>query len=312
MKRGGFTLLEILVSIAILALIVVLLAQVANTASRAWISTEARKEVLQNVRAIGEFIGAEMRVALLPANRTSQSSLQFIVNPTASNGSYSNRDAVFWQVSLASNQTLGDVAEIGYFVQWNTDDPQNPKARLCRFFVNPTTGDYTPNPDFLIYSNPTGWLTADLIRRTAPADKANAYNGLFAENVVGFWVQCLDAAGQPITKTYSGTAYTAHAYDSRLGYTASDGSKNPGYTDSSGNAVLTCALPPMVELSFVMLDARTARKIGPSQQTAIQKIVAQSADASAFLTAAQADTHLANLFEGFRTHHTKVYLQNSK
>jgi len=303
---------EILVCLTLLAIIVLLLGRMLGTAGRVWNSAEANKERMQNARAISEFIGAEMRTALLPVNRESQSSLQFVVDPPCTAGDLGNRDAVFWQVSLASNQTLGDVAEVGYFVQWNTDNPGNPTSQLCRFFVNPAMSDYTPDPNFLIVSTPAAWLTEALIKNVAPATKARSYNGLFAENITGFWVRCLDSMGQPIAKAYDGTAFQDHAFDSRLGYTRSDGTKTPDYVDAGGHKRPLCALPSMVEVSFMMLDSRSAAKIGPAQQEAIQKLTAASDDASGFLQSAQAAPELAAIRSGFRPFQTRIYLQNSK
>lgn len=311
-RPAGFTLVEILVSLTLLTIIVLLLGQMLGTAGRAWNSIEANKERLQNVRAISEFICAEMRTALLPVNRQSQSSLQFVVDPPCTSGSLGNRDAVFWQVSLASNQTLGDVAEVGYFVQWNTDHPKNPTSQLCRFFVNPATSDYTPDPHFLIGSAPSAWLTEEIIKDVAPASRARSYNGLFAENVMGLWVQCLDSEGQPITKAYDGTPFGGHAFDSRLGYLKSDGTKTEDYTDASGNKQPLCALPSMVDLGFIMLDSNSAAKIGPAQQAAIQTLTAASTDTEGFLQGAQAAPELKAIRSGLRPYQTRIYLQNSK
>lgn len=314
---ASFTLIEVLVSMTILVLLVIVMTQVLTLADNTWMSGEASKERMQNERAIGNFIVNEMRMALLPAGRQATNSLQFVVNP--SGVSSTNYDSVFWQAPIATATTYGDVAEVGYFIQWNTSNAQNPQAVLSRFFVNPpssTAGSTT----YLIYSQPTAWISDALIQSVAPANSANSYQGLFADNVVGLWVQCLDSYGKQITKTYSGTNYLGDNYDSRLGYTDSQGNLSPSYTstNSSGTTAVSpyCALPRMVSLSLVLLDSQSAQRVGPSQMTAIRSLVTSSATsttpANSFVTSALANSTLGPIKRGFRPFQTVIYLEGSR
>jgi len=306
--QSAFSLLEVLVSMAVLLLMVVLLHGILSGASGAWKLGEANKDRMQNARTISDFIANELESALLPLNRTSTNSLQLVVNPPGISTQVSHRDSIFWQSPLAVDQALGDVAEIGYFVRWDTQaNPQNPRAALCRFFVNltarnSTTGAVTANPNFLISSQPNTWLSDAVIDRVAPANAANDYLGLFAENVIGMWVRCLDSYKVEITKDSAGNTITpARTFNSRS-----------GYTDSLLNAHPACALPTMIDLSLVLLDVRSAARVGPAEMAAITKLVDKSDNADAFVDAALQNSALVSFRSAFRAHHVRIHLRNSQ
>jgi hypothetical protein len=282
------------------------MSQMLFTIEAAWTMGEARKERMQNARAISDFIGNELRASLLPVARTNVSGLQFVVNPTAiGSTTYNNHDAIFWQVPLATDQTLGDIAEVGYFVQWDTTNPANPHSQLCRFFVNPGTGT-TPNPYFLIYSNPLAWLSASTLKSVAPADQANSYQGLFAENVLGLWTRCLDSYGNPIIYNGSGVAFKGATFDSRQGYSYRSPPTGPLVS------VVACALPPVVEVSVVTIDSRAAARIGPTQKAAISSLVASSSDANSFVKAAMSSSDLISLRSSIYPYQTRIFLPASR
>jgi prepilin-type N-terminal cleavage/methylation domain-containing protein len=298
--RAGFTLLELLVSMTIVTLLVVLLGQMLSRVSGAWSMAESNKERLQNMRAISDVIKKEMQAALLPVNPAATANLQFVANPPSIPAAYRNRDAVFWQTPLASDQTLGDVAEVGYYIKWDQQ-----VAKLCRFFVNPgktVSGVAVSDSNFLIYSEPSNWLSQDTINAVAPADLANHYQGLFAENVLGLWVQFLDPNGEPITQDANGAPFDSNGFDSRRGYT---------YRDSNGNSV-TRHLPAVVNLSFAMIDARSAQRITPSLKETITSLVTSSTTAEVFVSGAQTNPALHSISPGLRYYQTEIYLQNSK
>ncbi len=298
--KCAFSLIEVLVSMVVLLLMVVLLHGILSGASGAWKLGEANKDRMQNARTISDFIANELESALLPLNRTSTNSLQLVVNPPGISTQISHRDSIFWQSPLAVDQVLGDVAEIGYFVRWDTQtNPQNPRAVLCRFFVNltsrdPATGAITANPNFLISSQPNTWLSDTLLDRVAPANATNNYLGLFAENVIGMWVRCLDSGGQVITA--SGTTFNSRT----------------GYTDSLLGARAACALPTMIDLSLVLIDARSAIRVGPAEMAAITGLVDTSTNADAFVDAALQNSALASFGPAFRAHHVRIHLRNSQ
>jgi prepilin-type N-terminal cleavage/methylation domain-containing protein len=300
----GFTLLEVLISTTILAFLVVILSQMLGGVGGVWQQGHAQVEKSEGGRAILEFMAKELQAAMLPVNRADQTSLQLVVNPSVS-ATYKNRDAIFWQAPLATDQSLGDIAEFGYFVKWDNSNAQNPKARLCRFFVNPGT-NYIADANYLIDSNPNAWLGDAIINSVAPADNTNSdapYQGLFVENVLALWITCLDPAGNTISQGANGT----NAFDSRLGYT---------YTDVSGTSVALsgCALPAAIDVSFVLLDSNSANRITPPVRDAIMALSADSSirNANEFVMAALKNSSFKAIQTGLRPCMTRVYLQNSK
>lgn len=295
LARSGFTLVELLVSMAILVLLVVVLSNIFSSVSKTSQLGYSNNERMQNILAITDFIRTDLRSALLPVNRTDTNNLQFVAlgnpNPYTTN---CNPNAVFWQAPVATDQTLGDVAEVGYFVRWNTDKPSNPRPYLCRFSAENSTA----GTNFLIYSSPASWLTDPIINSVAPADLAHAYQGLIAENVVALFVQCLDAKGQPITKNAGGNPFANALFDSRQGFT------------SSTNTNAACALPPIVRLGFVLIDSGSANRIGANEQAALRGLSAT--DAASFVSAAIASPQLKSISQSLRSSQIEVNLMNAR
>lgn len=223
----GITLVELMVAMAILSFLVVMLAQVLNNTGSAWTAGQAQTERRSAVRALSDTIARDLQTALMPIDPADPTTLQFVLNPSAVPATYQNPDALFWEAPIASDRTRGDVAEIGYFLKWDTSNASQPKPLFCRFFANPTDQNY------LIYKQPSSWLSSSLLDALAPANNTggNAYRGLFAENVIGFWIRCYDVNGNVISP--------ATSYDSRV----------------------QKALPRSVKVSMVVTDSRGLAKL---------------------------------------------------
>jgi prepilin-type N-terminal cleavage/methylation domain-containing protein len=349
-SRAGFTLVELLVSIAVLTLMVLFLGAILNHTSKLWSIGENDVQRMENLRAITDSVGNDMRGALLPLDRTNLNSLQFVVNPATITASSYNGDTVFWQAPIATTGTAGDVAEAGYFVKWDLSKPSNPRSLLCRFFVNPD-GSFphseTPGSNYLIY-NPhvtipnnaspepwllqAGWLSDSVINAVAPGinsvGSAQAYQGLFAENVIGLWIRCRDFFGQPINSDFQGTSLAVsgggqyqYGYDSRMGYSYRDPNsgnvlQTPGYTNinltASNNPQPLAALPPEVDVGVVIIDSQGAARITPAMMNNIDSVIATSSNAASFITNAGANGGLRSIYANLRSYQTEVYLENCK
>jgi prepilin-type N-terminal cleavage/methylation domain-containing protein len=278
-NRSGFSLIELLVAIAVLSILTLLLCGILNQVSSSWTQIRAQVDWRQNGRSILNVIASELRVAALPVDRSSPYSLQLMVDPNAllGNSTYLNPHAIFWQAPIASDTSLGNMAEVGYFVRWDSSNATNPRAVLCRFFVNPKD-----TANYLIYSNPTAWLTtgsSGTLDTVAPGNTANNYKGWFADNVIGLWVRCLDANGIPITRTAADVAHltdsvtTNYSFDSRLGYLATNAGTSGSYiaksayydagiTTSAGtHEMVQSALPSTIEIAIVLIDSQTANRV---------------------------------------------------
>lgn len=284
---------------AVLSLIVVLLMQVAGMVSNTWSQGHGRTERRQNGRALVDFIGRELRSAALPVDPRFTGSvpdLQFVVNPAGVPARYRHPQAAFWQAPLATSTVHGNMAEIGYFVRWDDSSP-TPRASLCRIFLNPGAGDH------LVYSQ-LSWMTEAVLNSSAPADAANSYRGLFAENVVGLWVRCLDASGNAITQPEVG----AGGYDSRVGYADQVHESTGTVANVTRSAPV---LPTAVEVSVVVLDARSASLLTAATAATIKAVVAQSATAGDCVETLRTDASLSRLVGGMSSQSLMVHLENA-
>ncbi|MEI9997965.1 MAG: prepilin-type N-terminal cleavage/methylation domain-containing protein [Verrucomicrobiota bacterium] len=186
-RPSSFTLVEMLVALAVVSILVLLITSVLTQLNRMWAQSQSQTQRQQSGRALLNFLARDIAKAMLPLSLTSQASLQFVINPPALSGSgYNNRDNIFFQAPVAVDERAGELAEVGYFVQWQTGPAS---AQLCRFFVNPTDA-----ANYLIYTSPTAWLTSDVVKNVAPGTSASSYQGLLAENVIG-------SGSTPMTRT---------------------------------------------------------------------------------------------------------------
>jgi len=253
--KRGFTLLEILVATVILAGMVVLLASVAHQVSDLWRRVEAENQRRDAARVLLHFLARELAMASHPVPAapaaTGGDNLQLIVNlpATADNpggipAAFCSPHAIFYQSPVAQNTSRGEIAEVGYFIQWDTAQPGKALPRLCRLFVEPTDTSH-----YLVYTPGGNWPSAAATVATATAP---TYRGWLSDNVIALWIRCLDASGQPITQNAAGeTLNSGYGFDSRQGY------RDP----SSGTVHLAPALPPCVEIALVVADSRTVANI---------------------------------------------------
>ncbi|XHR27701.1 MAG: prepilin-type N-terminal cleavage/methylation domain-containing protein [Chthoniobacteraceae bacterium] len=303
-RMAGFTLVEVLISTVVLAMVVVLLSHVLTNVSGIWQRGQAQVERCEGGRAILDYMAKELQAAQVPVDRSGNAYLQFVVNPSGLSSGDKPCDQIFWQAPLATDQTLGDLAEIGYFVKW-TADRQNPRAQLCRFFVNPTTADGNANPNFKIYQSPAAWLSKSILDAVCPADsqdKDNPYEGLFVENVVALWISCIDPIGNVITTSSNGESFSGHSFDSRRGYK---------YKDAKGKWQ-SSVLPAAIDVSFVLVDNVSANRITGGLRDAIVGLAAETQSASEFVATSSKDSRFASIRPGLRSCMTRVYLHNSK
>jgi prepilin-type N-terminal cleavage/methylation domain-containing protein len=250
-RRSAFTLVEMLTAVAVLLILGLVLVGITSQAAKLWTQGEGQIQYQERARVALDFIGKELKHAVLATNGNN-SSLEFVVNPSSVSATYSYPNSIFWQAPIATDSSAGDLAEVGYFVQWN-----GTQANLCRFFVNPsdTNGNYLIYQ--LPYTQPEQWVTDSVIAKVAPATQASQYQGLFLNNVLSFWVAALNVDG------------TAYGGDSRA----------PAII----NATPQHLLPAQVEISLVFLDASSAARITTSMAAAIKSLSTSTASAQLFV-----------------------------
>lgn len=239
----AFTLIELLVAITLFIIIVGILLSFVSSMNSTWQQGIAHNERRSAAMLAFNRVGRDLRSAALPTDVTA-SSLQFLINPSSLGSSYEFPQAAFWQAPSATERSRGDLAVVGYFVQWADSTP-----RLCRYFANPSSSN-----SYLLYSSPGAWIKDSLLASNAPATQASGYVGQLADNVLGLWLQPLDQQLKPITKAASGTNFPAGQFDSSLGYISS-----AGKTYVSG-------LPAGVEVVLVTVDSRTAKRLSGNEK----------------------------------------------
>ena len=300
--------MELMIAMTILAVIMTLFSVMFTGTSKAWLNGEGHAERRRNVRAIADFIGAELQGALVPVAQSTgggSANLQFIINPPVSklSADYRYADCIFWQAPLARETSFGEIAEVGYFVKWENDVPM-----LCRFFVNPSVkidGEQKPNPHFLIYqdTDPDLWMSTEVVSQVVkPADINAGYKGLFAEYVMGLWIRAYGLDGEELPRDYN----SRNGYDCEF-----------PVGEEKGRVTEKRRLPAKVQVSLAQIDSRYASRL--AQVAGEIKSLTQNGsirDAAQFLKALEAAagqrSELKKLLPGIRIYTTQVQLQNAR
>ena len=247
---GAFSLLELLVATAVFVGLALILLSIAGSLSSFWQLGISHNERRSSVLAAFSRMARDLRFAAAPINPAS-TNFQFVINPTNLGANYRLPQAAFWQAPVASDRARGDMALVGYFVQWVAES-NGSVPKLCRLLIDSTNFQF---------QKPSDWVNDALIAGEAPADKTNGYQGQLAENILGIWMQPLDQARRPITTNASGATYPNGEFDSATGYQTvlTNGTNTVSYTFAR-------ALPASVEVAVVAVDARTGRRLSGSER----------------------------------------------
>jgi prophage DNA circulation protein len=242
---GAFSLLELMVATAVFVGLALILLSIAGSLSSFWQMGISHNERRSSVLAAFSRMARDLRFAAAPINPAS-TNFQLVINPTNVGANYRLPQAAFWQAPVASDRTRGDIALVGYFVQWVNEtngSVTNFAPKLCRLLIDSTNFQF---------QKPSDWINDALIASNAPADKASGYQGQLAENILGIWMQPLDQASRAITNNASNVAYANGEFDSTKGYSAAL---------TNGTTKFAPALPASVAVAVVAVDARTAKRL---------------------------------------------------
>lgn len=272
-KLRAFTLVELLISIAILSLLVVLLANLLGGVSRAWTSGERQVQTFQDGRAALDLISRELAQAVISPR------LQFIQNPgtldpllTGTVTQVANTEGVFWQAPLTSN-AAGNLFETGYYLTfdskaWTTrpevayqlrrfsiaPEPPNPPVHLYKIFDAPPT--YNQNHIL------PAWIDLGTTNLAPPRTDFEAKSSTIMAGVVALWFRCFDSNGDLIPWLSAADASTDPI---RFNSTAHFQPAIPGTPSSFHytNAASTSAahrLPSAVEVTLITVDWQTLQR----------------------------------------------------
>ena len=188
-RKGGFTLVELMVSMAILAMLLLVLASLTNATQRSWTYTSGKIEEFRNAREAFESITRKLGQATLntywdylypngdaskpPTGYVRQSELRFICGPASGlmpamqdangNALSTTTHAIFFQAPLGytTNATYTDLKKLlntcGYFVEFGSDQPSWPT------FLQGKPSPPAPQPRYrfrlMELMEPSEWLT---------------------------------------------------------------------------------------------------------------------------------------------------------
>ncbi len=280
MGRRAFTILELLVAMAVLLVIVLAVAGLAAGASRIWVQSERNTEQFQNGRAILELISREL------AQAGNNSRLQLVDSPggipwpttgtephqAIVDGGGMSTSSLFWQAPVsravstggATPAAVSDLSIVGYYLA-RYDAPAGGRSRfqLRRVFIPPTLAETNAaNPQFRLYNAPPDRATAPWITGLAPdafdTTKSTSVVSVVSDGVIGFWIRCFDATGQPIDWMYPTTRNLADAKFNSAGcfQPAIASTNQPARWTNPNQTAQTFRLPASIEVTLITADQR--------------------------------------------------------
>jgi prepilin-type N-terminal cleavage/methylation domain-containing protein len=273
-RNAAFSLVEVLVAMAVLAIIMTMMASMTGSVTKAWSRSENRVETHQSARAALEIMAREMTPAVVDTR------MQFAIFPGSlleEKGALhiaENSPAIAWMSPLGER---GDLRCVGYYL---FRDPARKFYRLKRIYISPDNKDgYFPklyNPensrDPSMRTSPTqaewlmrGW-DKDAFDEEDPAnDKAVA--AAAADGIAAFWVQPIDLLGNPIpwlsnspNHPKSKLIYNSAAYFSAATTLPFDGGKSFLYLAKTPQVMKGNRVPSAVDLTVFTIDERILAK----------------------------------------------------
>ena len=137
----AFTLIELMVSMAILGLIMVMLFSIFEQINKAWLKGENRVETFTQARAILDLMSRELSQAVATPKITF----------------YGDTNKVYFIAPVdASGTNQADFCEVGYEYEL-VDASSKPTLKITRRLTLPTIANIAANSYWDFYANPTAW-----------------------------------------------------------------------------------------------------------------------------------------------------------
>ncbi len=237
--RKGFTLVELLLAMSILAVLVVLLSSLLGGVSRAWISGEQQVETYQDGRAILELMSRELAQSVISPRFQM---VQNVALPAAANVRQ-NTVNLFWQAALHSTPG-GNVSEVGYFLR---DD-----FHLMRFFVPPE--DAT---NYQIFAA----VPSDISAPWTAVASNSALHTPVSGRVIGFWARSFDLNGDLIPWLSSAVpAASPLQFNSAAHFQPAISGQPMSFKYTAASTATAHLLPASIELTIVTLDSKSLQR----------------------------------------------------
>ena len=329
--RSGFTLLEVMLSVAVLAILMVLVTTVISSAQRAWSRTsgtisqfrEARKAFDTIKRYLGQAslntymrysypggsyspfssAGAESK-NVAPTSYSPYSELQFICGPTttvipAADGKSMTGHAVFFQAPIGWSPEHANMPTLlngrGYYVKFSDDLAIRPDFLAKRLppIYRYRLMEYAPSAEMnRVYDQTTAGTQSDWFTDYATSSRP------LASNVLALFFSPRRPTPPSATKQELRDIAPAYLYNS-----------------SDVNGKSPHELPPVVDVIMVVLDERSAQRLADTSQSSPPITIAGFTQATGdkLREDLQAlETQLISLKVNYRIFDASVPLRNSK
>jgi hypothetical protein len=240
----------------VLSILVLVLLSMLGSLTSIWQEGQAHNERRTIAQAVLERMTRDISQAAMPLAQSNTNTLAFVINPSWLSITGANQQSIFFESPVATDGSGN--ALVGYYVKWVGASPGTPT--LMRVLINPSdpSGSGT---DYQVYSGPANAGISDgLLATYGAGTQASNYQGLLSENVLGVWIQALDANNTPIVQTGLATG----AYDSRLPYVYNSysGRSKGGTGVQNGPSTNTpSVLPASVQVAIAVIDSRSVRRL---------------------------------------------------
>jgi prepilin-type N-terminal cleavage/methylation domain-containing protein len=195
-KQTAFSLVELLVAMALLTIVVSILASIFSSTQKGVSLLGSASSQRRDASTVLDQISRDLRSALEPVSRSfeeADSTLrtpQLLLNPS---GLSSNQTSLFWSASSKSN--LGGTTLVGYTLRWEST-PEGPRPRFCRVSFDPNDSESIKQNLRTALNAP--WVNQALVNANAPGESTNGYQGWISDNILAFYARVLDPQMNPI------------------------------------------------------------------------------------------------------------------
>ena len=185
----AFTLIELMVAMAVLSLLVVVLLGVVDSATQLWKANENRVESYREARAALNLIASDLKVALSSTNTN-----YFTTNIGPEFGASATDGSLFFLAALPTSaqdegSSLGDLCQVGYFLKYGKSDLETARQDsfgLYRYFKESNTTFDTLLNQTPLFAHAT--TNVELLARNIPFFKVACYTADTA-GTISPWVK---------------------------------------------------------------------------------------------------------------------------
>ena len=295
--KAGFSLLEVLVSTAVLALFVVLLTTITDSAFRLWRNTQSSIVSFDAARTAYDALTRRLSQATLntyldyydtswvrrnPSSATSftparygrASDLQFVVDDAAAlMGGNQQGKGVFFFAPLGfsnGNATLSDLPNLlnacGYYVEFGSDANLRPaflstlpNKNRYRLIENilPTQDFNTSCGGYPAFTDTIS--TNDKLWITYGLTGNNSVKNVLCENIIALIIRP-EVAEKDVSLLGLPTA-ASYSLTGNYSYDSRKGESRPAVTSSDPSALQFAQLPPMLRVVMVAVDEKNAARL---------------------------------------------------